>query len=493
MSMEPLSTSNATATAKTNETTRGSVLASGAASSSAQQEEAEADDNEILINPQQQQFAERPPILNKEEENDELESEQQQPPSTAQTIIETQEPIMDRPTTTTTTRALCPWWTHCTDALRRAILWFVQTLSGLAARNPWTVVVGVPVLSLLLVGTGLLTNFEFTMDPETFLIPTNTKVTNDYRWMMSHVGFAGDKKTAVSILVHAHGDNVLTRATTRKTVQVMELVMQETPGYEQVCSFFQQNDNQDDTSNNTANQPTTTVWDESDTLDFLYYRPMCFVYSVTRFWNHNVTQFDLTVQNDQDVIDAISSSFFLDTMTPAAHEALLGNYERNGSRITYAESYIMNLAFPDAPGVAEMEEHMVNNLKRLRDEWEAEEAAKQPEGSNTTTTSTSRVALEFVTPYSLEQEVTRAVLADAWLIPLVVIIMSNFTVCVFFRKHKVKSRFLLGYGAVLTVAFSLMTGFGIMFITGVPATSILPILPYIVFGIAMVSTICCLV
>ena len=442
----------------------------------------EADDSERM---KHQQQAEMPPVL-----KDEVASEQQQP-SEAQRIITATQEQMD---SSSITRSLCPWWTRCTNALRHAILWFVQTLSGLAARNPWTVILAVPFLSLFLVGTGLLTRFEFTMDPETFLIPTNTKVTNDYNWMMSHVGFAGDKKTAVSILVHANGGTVLTRETTRKTVQVMELVMQETPGYEEVCSFFQTNGDQDDTSINTTVTAAAPDRKGDDfSADFPYYRPMCFVYSVTRFWNHNVTQFDLSVQSDQDVIDTISSSFFLDTMTPAAHEALLGNYVRNDTtnKITYAESYIMNLAFPDAPGVAEMEEHMVKNLQKLREEWEAEEAegAKQQEGRNTTA-STSRVALEFVTPYSLEKEVTRAVFADAWLIPLVVIIMSNFTVCVFFRKHKVKSRFLLGYGAVLTVAFSLMTGFGIMFIVGVPATSILPILPYIVFGIAMVSMSC---
>lgn len=47
------------------------------------------------------------------------------------------------------------------------------------------------------------------------------------------------------------------------------------------------------------------------------------------------------------------------------------------------------------------------------------------------------------------------------------IIMSLLCVLVFSRKDKIYSRGLLGFGAVVAVTLSLMTGYGLMFIAGV--------------------------
>ena len=65
----------------------------------------------------------------------------------------------------------------------------------------------------------------------------------------------------------------------------------------------------------------------------------------------------------------------------------------------------------------------------------------------------------------------RAIVEDIPLIPIVFIIMSVFTALVFFKRDKVQSRSLLGFGAVVAVLLSLLSGYGLLF------TLVLPLLP----------------
>lgn len=60
---------------------------------------------------------------------------------------------------------------------------------------------------------------------------------------------------------------------------------------------------------------------------------------------------------------------------------------------------------------------------------------------------------------------------DVTLVPLVFIIMSVFCVCVFFKRDRLYSRSMLGFCGVVGVLLSLFTGYGIMFLCGVPLTA----------------------
>ena len=71
--------------------------------------------------------------------------------------------------------------------------------------------------------------------------------------------------------------------------------------------------------------------------------------------------------------------------------------------------------------------------------------------------------------------------------------MSFFTCLVFFRKHKVQSRTLLALGAVGSVVLSLMAGFGLVFLFGVPLTNITTIVPFIVSVLPQLSSVAPLV
>lgn len=71
------------------------------------------------------------------------------------------------------------------------------------------------------------------------------------------------------------------------------------------------------------------------------------------------------------------------------------------------------------------------------------------------------------------------------MIPLVFVIMSLYTCGIFFKRRSVDSRALLGFCGVISVLLSLMTGYGLMFIIGVPMSSMTQILPFIIFGIGL--------
>lgn len=63
--------------------------------------------------------------------------------------------------------------------------------------------------------------------------------------------------------------------------------------------------------------------------------------------------------------------------------------------------------------------------------------------------------------------------------------MSIFCCIVFFKRDKVRSRTLLGFNAVVAVFLSIVSGFGLLFICGVPFTSMTQILPFVIFGIGL--------
>lgn len=61
---------------------------------------------------------------------------------------------------------------------------------------------------------------------------------------------------------------------------------------------------------------------------------------------------------------------------------------------------------------------------------------------------------------------SRAIVNDIPLVPIVFVVMGIFTSLVFWKKDKVQSRSLLGFGAVVTVLLSIMSGYGLQFVIG---------------------------
>ena len=171
--------------------------------------------------------------------------------------------------------------------------------------------------------------------------------------------------------------------------------------------------------------------------------------------------------------------------TPVYTEFLLGYAERegtvndnkgshNGTLLTSAKSYLVRVNLPDTEGIEDFEIEMLNRLGALQAVWE-----KDPD---------IHLQLSYFTMLSYNLEFERAINQDLILVPFVVLIMSAFTCLVFYKRDRVQSRCMLGIGSVATVGLSLMTGYGLMFATGVPFTSMSQILPFVIFGVGYVDT-----
>ena len=98
------------------------------------------------------------------------------------------------------------------------------------------------------------------------------------------------------------------------------------------------------------------------------------------------------------------------------------------------------------------ENDLTDHLIPVRNEWEED--------------SSNMYRLEFAGINAFAREAEASILGDLPLLPCVFIIMCLFTCLVFFKWDRVKSRSLLGIGAVATIGLSIMSGYGLMFICG---------------------------
>ena len=95
-------------------------------------------------------------------------------------------------------------------------------------------------------------------------------------------------------------------------------------------------------------------------------------------------------------------------------------------------------------------------------------------------------ALEVLSISSYSKEFQESLSKDKMLLPLVFGTMCIFSSLVYYRRDKVRSSSIfLGLGAVITVLFSLLTSFGIMFTIGVPFTNLTFMLPFVIMGIGL--------
>ncbi len=94
--------------------------------------------------------------------------------------------------------------------------------------------------------------------------------------------------------------------------------------------------------------------------------------------------------------------------------------------------------------------------------------------------------LDLLSRSSYSNEFQESIKQDKTLLPFVFIVMTTFSIFVFYRTDPVKSSSLtLGIGAVTTVLLSILTSFGLLFSVGVPFTNLTFMLPFIIFGIGL--------
>eukprot|EP00980_Cylindrotheca_fusiformis_P021987 scaffold8861_cov98-Cylindrotheca_fusiformis.AAC.1 len=176
--------------------------------------------------------------------------------------------------------------------------------------------------------------------------------------------------------------------------------------------------------------------------------------------------------DNSDVVEAVSALEYPDG-TPVDEMQIMGNVERDADgKIVSAQTFIINIAIPKVGDKAlDVEEKMLDNLLDLQDQWDKD---------------TGNVfRLELFGKRSFDDEFNRGIIIDIPLVPLIFVVMSLFTCFVFYKRDWVYSRCMLGFGAVCSVLFSIIFGYGLLFIIGVPFTSMTQVVPFVMFGIGL--------
>jgi Niemann-Pick C1 protein len=338
-------------------------------------------------------------------------------------------------------------WTNALVKIRKPVSKGVLVISDAAARNPKsTVILGI-VLSLILVVIGLFTNFHVVVDGDVLWTPTPSTVLAHGEWTRHNSGFPAAPRW-LFMTVHADGENVLSQPQEgiQKVFTAIDVAVT-TEGYDDLC-----------------HHESISMPDENGNTT-------CLVNSPTRFWNYSMEAFMEQHHNSSEIIQVLSRMQYPDG-TPVDTMLVLGNAERDGvGTLMSSMTYIVSIAIPEIDEALDFEEKLLDNMLDLQEQWDMEQG--------------NIFRLEIFAQRSFDDEFRRAIVKDIPLVPLIFVVMSLFTCLVFYRRSWVYSRCMLGLGAVFSILLSILFVYGVMFIIGVPFTSMTQVVPFVMFGIGL--------
>jgi Niemann-Pick C1 protein len=200
--------------------------------------------------------------------------------------------------------------------------------------------------------------------------------------------------------------------------------------------------------------------------------------SITQFFNNSREVFeDADFQSNEECLVALSAPFF-----PNGEFVLTTKifgypvYDETTSVLTSAESTFHILGFsPDEKvrdAVVDLETEAVDVLFNVADQWKAD-------GSSPST------IMEQFNESAFALEFGKGFLENIPFMIAAFTLMAVFTAVIFFKRDAVESRMAVGVGATVSVTLGMAASFGLMFICGIPMTSIHGILPYIAVGVGL--------
>ena len=349
-----------------------------------------------------------------------------------------------------------PLWSRCTQSLHRSISKIVTICALHAVKYPKSYIVIITLLSFTLAAVGFFTSFELELDLATVFTPVDSLPQRHGNWIASSEGFPDQTRT-VQLVFHNHGDNVLHVSQAQRVMKAIATI-RTTPGYDELCSLG--------SYVNFQNEKT------------------CRIMSISNYWGHNATLFEQQV-GDSDhasLRKALSQSQYLDG-SPVFRDAIVGNYAKDDSgMLSEAQAYLVMLYLPDIEGTTEpFEASMLERLDDLRRHWIDLDA-------DTTSDSEYSLVMDMMTLYAYELEAIRAIFSDLYLVAVCMVLMVGFTCLIFYRKDKVQSRCLLGVASIVTIAMSMLSGLGLMFLCRVPYSVLHQMLPFVALGIGLDDT-----
>lgn len=340
-------------------------------------------------------------------------------------------------------------WTAALNKIREPIQKGLLWISTLSAANPWTTIISVVVLTLALVVIGIFTNITFESDDDVLFTPFGAYPTAHEDWIIEDSDFPPLPRDYF-VLLHRNGGNMFDEQVSLQSIQNSFDVMEElekTDGFDEVCPS---------TNNPDDDFETSCPWS-----------------GVTRFFNNSRQIFESQIQTHDELMEALSASIYPDgtfVLRAEIFGKVVVNEETN--MLESAESYLMTLGLPkDDDMLSKTEEYEEKSVENIFDMAEA-----NWDGT---------IVVEQFNQRSFAYEFGRGFTQNIPLLIAAFTIMIVFTIGVFSRKNWVLSRASLGAAAVCNATLGLMAGFGLMFICGIPITSIHGMLPFILVGIGL--------
>jgi Niemann-Pick C1 protein len=337
-------------------------------------------------------------------------------------------------------------WTRTLQAIRHPVRLGVCWLALCSTRNPWTTIAGITVLSLSLALLGLFTNFVFESDDAVLFTPMGSLPPYHLDWINTQSDFPPVPRD-LNVVLHSKGINIMEdcRGIMTKAFDVRE-ALEGSEGYSTVC---------------TTAEAEPCRWS-----------------SITQFFNNSRAVFEAAnFQSNDDCLAALSTPFFPngEFVVPTR---ILGypTYDQDTSILISAESTLLQVALPTdeaiRDAVVDYETEVVDVLFEVEDQWKKENSSMV-------------TVLEQFNESSFPNEFGRGFLENLPFVAVAFALMSVFVGAVFFKPDVVESRVSVGIGATAVVTLGMVAGFGLLFICGVPMTTIHGMLPFILVGIGL--------
>ncbi|CAB9516753.1 Pick C1-like protein 1 [Seminavis robusta] len=342
-------------------------------------------------------------------------------------------------------------WHNIINRIRIWTCRFLRFMTHYAAVYPKLCISAVILTSLTLITIGMCTNFYLELENAYLWPPQNSLSIEHTDWYYYNSNFNYDT-SYFDMIIHAKGDNVLGVDGVKRTFEAIDAI-RDLEGYKEGCYW------------------AALFGDE-------YFVGECKIHSVADFWNESLAIFEEQVETDQDAIFAMSNPRYPNGIY-VDEPRILGKATRyatshDDDATTYlesAQSYLIEFDLPWTNMTADFEWSALERIQALQAEWDAD-----PNNPFT---------IEMTAYRSYSDEFFRAIIKDLPLLPAVFTIMSAFCCFVFWHRDRVKSRMLLGVGAVVCIVLSIISGYGLLFIFGVPFTSVTTMIPFLLFGVGL--------
>jgi Niemann-Pick C1 protein len=345
--------------------------------------------------------------------------------------------------------------TQCIMRIHKPLRFALVETSAFAAKHPIVTISAISALAIVLGVVGLLTNFRVEHRANKLWTPQGSLPDQHGQWIDSVFPTGFDpRQYFLTTLLHADGGNVVSFEAMRQQFAVIERI-RSVVGYTEFCREYGKPICGEDEPALDFACRWYGIPNDSDNRD-------CQIFGVTSFWFQNYTLYHSMVFSDTDIQRTLSIKSLPGRLADFDISNIVGypQFDNNGT-LTGGKSFLTGIELPrtDFRRSELLERSVTEALKKLQVEI----------NSN----SSNPFRLEILATRSFEDEIARGVSKDMMLLPVVGLFLTAFT-CLVFYKHGdwLHSRVLLGIGATGTVVISIMTGYGLLFVLGVPFTSL---------------------